>query len=266
MPGRYDASRVNGQSKLVSECDGLVEKDNEWWIDMISIPKSSRRATNKEGPTYRRGWTYGLEDEMRFVSIPFAREDGTAALAVVLRGKTDDYFAGWFNESRGGEVRRIVDHLNSELEAERLRCAHVIHEEVLFEIGSENAPDSPFGSERIRFTPDGAIHYEQINRGSGRAAVGGVDPALWTSLMVALAKTSFPARPERDLPPGGSIVVLTVTGRRSGRVLLEYYDALEMEGYGEIVAPLANLCDAIRTNDQKKLAELGYRGAAVQDL
>lgn len=266
MSGRYDASRLAVVAKLSPESRGLEDTRDEWWIEGISVPKSSRPTDPKALPSYRRGWTFRLESEMRFVSIPFARDDGTPAIGIVLRGATEDFFAGWFDAKRSNEVRLTVDQLNDELDAERRRhpVPEEVREEVVLDIGAEYAPDSPHGRERIRLTPDGVVRYEQANRGAVSTAVGHVEPATWTTVVAALSKTSFPAPPQAALPPGGGIVKLAVSGPRSGHVLVDYHDALEMEGYGDIVAKLVELCAAIRTNDRAKLSVLGYEGEVVE--
>ncbi len=263
MPGRYDASRLATKAKLFPESKGLVERADEKWIGMIAVPKSSCPATNKPRPTYRRGWTYTLENDMRFITIPFQLEDGAEAIAIVLRGKTDDYFGAWFPIARDDEARAIADDLNHELDVERSRYGTGAPPpaQLVMEVGNEHAPDSRFGRQRIRIDPAGTVDYEQITRWQRRRAKGTVAPAMWTSMLDALSRTTFPAPPQPSLLPGGSISSLTLAGPRSGSVLFDFYDALEMEGYRDVVGPLLALCNAIREGDKEALVRLGYDGS-----
>ena len=243
MPGRIDAAKMAGYAKLIPESHGLVEKGTEWWIEMIAIPKSSvPKSALQSHANYRRGgWTFGLNPGMALVSVPFVRDTGASAIGLVLRDKDEDFLAGWFDASRADEVARIAAHLNAEIAHELARYSSPLAESITLEIGNEHAPDSPFGTERVTLMPTGAIDYEQRNRGSIVARTGRADAGLWKVLSSALAKTSFPRPPQESFLPGGSMMRLTVEGTRSGQVLLDYHDALDMEGYRE----LTEVCSAI---------------------
>jgi len=259
MPRRYDVARLATAANLHPESDGIVEKGEEWWIGMIAIPKSTRPSPSGARPTYRRGWTYALEPDMRFVAIPFARGDGAAAIGVVLRGSAEDFFAGWFGAERAGDVIAAVDQLNGELDAERSRFGSGEPAgEILFEIGNEHAPDNPFGRERVRLSPTGAIHYEQIRRDGLRVADGRVAPSPWASFVEALSAAGFPASPQKGIRPGAGPVRLRSSGIIVGDVLLDPRDALKMDGYRVVVGTLMDLCEALRTADSQRLASLGY--------
>jgi len=256
MTNRIDAARLAVQSTLIPESDGLVEKPEEWWIEMIAIPKSANSGASLRGrPTYRRGgWTFGLKPGMSFLSVPFTRKDGRPAVGLVLRGSDEDFFAGWFDAARADEVERIASHLNVEIEREVMRHGGVTGESITLEIGNENAPDSPNGCESITITPSGGVEYEQRNRGAVRTASGRASAELWSAASNALSKTSFPRPAQESFLPGGSMMRLTVQGERPGQILLDYYDALEMDGYGELARMLAGICSGLRAGDDVELA------------
>jgi hypothetical protein len=255
MSGRIDAARLAVQATLIPESQGLVEKESESWIEMIAIPKSSRPSSDlSTRPTYRRGWTYSLKPGTEFVAIPFVRKEGGGAVGLVLRDPSDDFIAGWFDQSRADEVARVVKYLNEEIACELARYGSPQRDSITLEIGNEHAPDSPHGTERVTVTPDGRIEYAQRNRGATRDGVGTAGDALWEALTSAVSKTTFPKPPQESFVPGGAMMRLTVEGDRSGQVLLDYYDALEMAGYGEITSIVGAIAAAFRSGDFEPLA------------
>jgi hypothetical protein len=55
------------------------------------------------------------------------------------------------------------------------------------------------------------------------------------------------------------VLVISTNASPSGRVLVDYFGGLEMDGYRDIIRDLSNLNTAIRTNDPSKLAEWAFR-------
>ncbi len=257
----YDPELLAATSKMRSAADDLTANAEEWILGMISVPKSTvgeRRPGDM--PTYRRGWTFRLEEEMDFVIKPFTSHLGEPALAVVLRGETDEYFAGWFPAMRREDVAHIVSQLNHELHRERDRCR--ADETISIAIGSDFAPDAPWGSERVTVWADGRIAYVRRDRdGSTRRASGTVPAELWTDVSAALSRTTFPEQPDVDILPGGSVTRVEATGQRRGAVTVDYYDSKKMEGYGELVHTLVAFADAVRAGDDVALTRLGFAPA-----
>ena len=63
---------------VTPECRGLEERPEEWWLDLIEIPKIARFMTwTPRAPSYRRGWIYALAENARFDVVAFKR-DGLA--------------------------------------------------------------------------------------------------------------------------------------------------------------------------------------------
>jgi hypothetical protein len=85
--------------------------------------------------------------------------------------------------------------------------------------------------------------------------VGRADPGLWSAVKTALSKTSFPRPAQDSFLPGGSMMRLTAEGDPAGQILLDYHDALEMEGYADLTNTLASMCTAFRTGDEAALAK-----------
>ena len=86
-----------------------------------------------------------------------------------------------------------------------------------------------------------------------------VDVQRCGRMFEALRSTSFPAPPQESFLPGASVLVISTNASPSGRVLVDYFDGLQMDGYRDIIRDLSDLNSAIRTNDVAKLAEWAFR-------
>ena len=259
MSDVYDEETLAAGSKLTSESEGLTENAEEWILGMISVPKSSA-SQHRPGdmPTYRRGWTFRVDDEMDFIVRPFTNHLAEASLAVLLRRANEEYFAGWFRASRREEVAHIVTQLNYELQAERERCRN--EDTISVTVGSVFAPDAPWGAERVTVWSDGRIAYvRRESDGSTRRASGTVSVDVWQRVSTALARTSFPEQPDIDIHPGGGPPVIEATGGRRGRVVVDELESGRMEGYRTVVDTLYDFATGVRNEDSGVLAKLGFQ-------
>lgn len=277
MADQYSPERIARLAEILDEFQGIEDRDLEWFVGTIGIWKSDRllfRPMNV--PSYRRGYLFELTEGMRFVTVPFARTDGSAAVALLLRDGHEEFLAGWVGAERGIVLERVATFLNSEIEA-----AHRYHQQVqerdtatplapdavkdecwiVFEQGSEEAPDAPWGYQQVRLSTAGRLEYEHRNRGQNRFVRGIVDVGRCRRLLEALQSTNFPAPPQASFLPGGSVLAIATNASPSGRVLVDYFDGLKMNGYGDVIRELCGLNAALRTADVGKLAEWRFAEA-----
>jgi len=106
-----------------------------------------------------------------------------------------------------------------------------------FEMGSEYAPDSPHGREVLALRTNGALTY-QAHRGSiTREESSTADPREIERIRKHLAEAQFPEIPDHTIPPGGSLVAITVReGSKECKVIMQYHLAGSFEGYREIIS------------------------------
>ncbi|WP_354644729.1 hypothetical protein [Kitasatospora camelliae] len=123
---------------------------------------------------------------------------------------------------------------------------------ITFEQGHPTAPDAPWGQQILTLTTDGTLGYRQQGRGEVHSSHGRVDPARIEALLATLARTGFPAAPQRTFPPGASVTTLAV--EPGGRVVIDYFVALELDGYREVIRALGDLNTALRNRDDASLA------------
>lgn len=253
MTSRFDIEMLAAGSRLEPESDGLSENADEWCVGTISVPKLSAGAFGPGVmPTYRRGWQFRLADDMDFVARPFTDFEGAPAFAVLLRGAEGEFFAGWFRETRREEVLGIVTQLNHELDAVRDACR--AEDSVTMVVGSDFAPDSPFGSERVTVWPDGRAAYLQRNRGITVRRADRLQSTAWPRVLDGLRRSGFPAQPDLDVSPGGSAAIILGTGTARGRIHIDLHDALRVPGYEDAVSVLWDALRSLRPG-----AEIGAR-------
>jgi hypothetical protein len=239
---------------------GLRQDENWWRLGPIDV--------SKKHPTFRAGFGHPILAETRFELQPFDI-DGRQGIAIILHsgGKPPEYFVGWVDRTGEATGKQWVADLNAEL---RARLSETKHEsdssgqlagsfEMLsFEQGHEYAPDSPYGLERGELAADGRVVYERRNRGANEKKSGVVDPQRVAALYEALRKTSFPTPPQHRFTPGASIVKITLVP--SGlAVNVDYFEALRMDGYRDVVGSLSSLLDAIREGNADVLTSWGWR-------
>lgn len=126
----------------------------------------------------------------------------------------------------------------------RLRGATAI----TYSIGSEFAPDDPFGREVIELTAAGALNYSRRFHGRVSTKVQTYSPARLTELLSDLARTSFPAPPQRGFQPGPGPATIAVAPSGAS-VSIDTMFAEGIDGYREFVEKLEDLLTRLRKDD-----------------
>ena len=221
----------------------ITDDDNWWRVGILAV--------SKKEPLFQAGFAAPIVESTRFLLQPFD-VDGLQGCAIVLLtgGKPSHHVAGWVPAARAQEATQWVDVLNkavqrvkpqtplSKTPGEQVSALH-------FESGSENAPDSAFGLEVIDLTEDGELTYER-RRGSLLARIEGrFAPARFQQLIEGLRRTTFPNAPQTRFVPGASIVRIAIMPSRQ-TVDIDYFEALRMDGYREVVRSLNKLATGLR--------------------
>jgi hypothetical protein len=103
----------------------------------------------------------------------------------------------------------------------------------VFECGSENAPDSPTGLERLLVQPDGRFRFQNRNRGRLVAdRTGTLTPAALEEIAGYLAGSGFPQVPDHPRPPGSDYLTIS-SGQR--RAFMNVSSARRFPGYGSLI-------------------------------
>jgi hypothetical protein len=254
-------------ASVTPECRGLQERADEWWLGMLAIPKSSRFATwSPRPPSYRRGWTFALDESTTFSVVPFQRADRARAVMVIVDEPSGRHPVGWFSAERAEEAQRAAEHLNAEVRRlwdhwRQVRpatpTAAPSKRELRFEEGHEYAPDARWGLQVLTLTDDGTYRYEQRRGGRVLRTGTGAVPAERARAVVAdLERSTFPHVPARPFPPGASVLTIALD---SEHIAIDRWHATELDGYREAVEALLSI-----TTDARVAAEASSRepGAA----
>lgn len=111
-----------------------------------------------------------------------------------------------------------------------------LNDSFVFQLGSEWAPDSPYGMDSLEVAPDGRFVYENRCRGNARSRVGWLSEDALDELAQALADSGFPDVPEHAIPPGaGPFVIIRRAEGDEQKALLDEYAAPRFPGYGLLV-------------------------------
>jgi hypothetical protein len=103
----------------------------------------------------------------------------------------------------------------------------------LFDYGSENAPDSPTGLERLLVQPDGRFRFHNRQRGELLVErTGSIAKAALEEIAGHLAASGFPAVPDHPLPPGADYLTIS-SGARHGTMNVR--SARGFHGYGPLI-------------------------------
>jgi hypothetical protein len=127
------------------------------------------------------------------------------------------------------------------------------------EMGNEHAPDDPIGRERISVGTERGVSYEHRRNGV-RARSGKLGYAETAAIFVDLVKSGFPQMPKHNIPPGASLMTLTldVEGKPPQKVSFQSFFAYDQPGYGELLPKLEALATALRKDDVSKLSGWGF--------
>lgn len=126
----------------------------------------------------------------------------------------------------------------------RLRGATAI----TYSIGSEFAPDDPFGREVVELSAAGGLTYSRRFHGHVSTKVRTFSPARLTELLSDLERTSFPAPPQRGFQPGPGPATIAVAPFGAS-VSIDTMFAEGIDGYREFVEKLEDLLTRLRKDD-----------------
>lgn len=113
-------------------------------------------------------------------------------------------------------------------------------DDLRYEAGHDYAPDARWGMERISVARGGAFTYRQSFREVVTGTVrGDIGAERASALFAALARSSFPSVPAHQLPPGGSMVRVSIGALHTGWV--DRYFVAELDGFGDAIATLDEL-------------------------
>ena len=239
----------------------LTEDENWWRLGLIAL--------SKKQALFRAGFAAPVVASTRFVLQPFNLDDlHGVVLVLVTGGKPASHFAGWVPRTREAEAQGWVDTLNRAIET-ALRSAPQHQQPIdqhlaalVFESGSEVAPDDPFGLETVMLAGTGELTYERRRDEVQTKVAGTLDPERFRRIVSALLRTNFPSPPQTRFVAGASIVRITTMPSRQ-TVQLDYFEALRMDGYREVVRELAELTEALRDSKTEVLAAWRFSPAPV---
>jgi hypothetical protein len=239
----------------------ITDDDNWWRIGILSV--------SKKEPLFQAGFAAPIVGSTRFALQPF-EVDGLQGCAIVLLtgGKPPNHFAGWVPAIRAQEAEQWVDMLNKAVQrVQPLTPLSKVPEEHVsalhFESGSENAPDSAFGLEIIDLTEDGGLTYERRRASQLARIEGKFDPVRFRQLIEGLRRTTFPNAPQTRFVPGASIVRIAIMPSREA-VDVDYFAALRMDGYREVVRDLSKLAAGLRDDHADTLGDWKFSRVAAR--
>lgn len=229
--------------------DTLSSDDNWWRLGIVDV--------SKKYPTYRVGFGTTIVPESHFFLQPFHFEK-LKGIAVVLAtgGKMPFQFAGWVPPSREAEAKGWVATLNEAIETVLSSPSQSVSETSALRFEAGLHPNE-FGAEKIEIDRAGRLDYEQKIGTVTKRVTGTVKPARFQELLESLVKTSFPAKPQTTFVPGASMVRITSLPLNQS-VLVDYFEAIRMKGYKEVVTALNKVAAALRESRVGDLSEWGF--------
>jgi hypothetical protein len=114
-------------------------------------------------------------------------------------------------------------------------------EHLWYEAGNEHSQTDPWGRVTVQASCDGVFRLDHHGRSGHRAWTARPDEVFLRRLESALLVAGFPVAPAIMPLCGERMRHLRVTGAPSGEVLLPWYDALTLPGYGEAFSSLDGL-------------------------
>jgi len=114
-------------------------------------------------------------------------------------------------------------------------------EHLWYEAGNEHSPTDPWGRVTLEWTGDGQLRLDHRGHAGHRAWTARADAMFLQRLESALMVAGFPAAPAIMPLSGERMRHLRITGSPAGEVLLPWYDALTLPGYGDAFGLLDGL-------------------------
>lgn len=169
-------------------------------------------------------YTLDLEDAAPDALEALARLVGQVTAATETRGAASfqqpDMFPAFVDKLR--ELRAMLPAADGRLDAT-----------YVFDHGSENAPDSPTGLERLLVQPDGRFRFHNRQRGELLVErTGSIAKAALEQIAGYLAASGFPAVPDHPRPPGADYLTIS-SGARHG--YLNVGSGRGFPGYGPLI-------------------------------
>ena len=126
---------------------------------------------------------------------------------------------------------------------------------MIFEVGSENAPDSRWGMDHWTFHRDGRFTYENRSRGHVlRTRTGRIEGSIVDQMARELEEAGFPSVPKHPMVPGGDYV--RIIAKDQGGDLMAFMSGLEAErfkGYGRLLTRIAEWSRYLRADASTSL-------------
>lgn len=126
------------------------------------------------------------------------------------------------------------------------------------EQGHHTAVDSPWGYLRTTLSTDGAVTFYRRQGTFRQTRFGRVAGERVDSLLAALRRTNFPTQTQTEFPPGSSVFVLTLEPPND-KVPLEYFTAIKIDGYREVLQQFMEIAMAFVEDHLDKLASWDFK-------
>lgn len=121
---------------------------------------------------------------------------------------------------------------------------------LVFVAGAEWAPDSPLGLDRFQLDAAGQFRYENHVRGEMRSTTGTLSAEALAEIEAHLAEAAFPEVPPHDIPPGASLVEITVADSEATRTArMDRFAAMSFPGYRELLLRFERWTAWLRAGD-----------------
>jgi hypothetical protein len=131
------------------------------------------------------------------------------------------------------KLRELRDLVRAAMPARAVSGAASLDGTYVFDYGSENAPDSPTGLERLLVQPDGRFRFHNRQRGELLVErTGSIAKAALEEVAGHLARSGFPAVPDHPRPPGADYLTISSGARHS---YLNVGSGRGFPGYGPLI-------------------------------
>jgi hypothetical protein len=127
---------------------------------------------------------------------------------------------------------------------------------ITYAIGSEFAPDDPFGREVVELTAGGRLSYSRRFHGNASAKVRSYAPGRFAALLADLERTSFPTPPQRAFRPGPGPATISIAPSGAS-VSIDTNVAEDIDGYRELVETFQDLQRRLRKDDPSLAEDWG---------
>ena len=131
---------------------------------------------------------------------------------------------------------------------------------ITYAIGSEFAPDDPFGREVVELAAGGRLSYSRRFHGNASAKERSYAPGRFAALLADLERTSFPTPPQRAFRPGPGPATISLAPSGAS-VSIDTNVAEDIDGYRELVETFQDLQRRLRKDDPSLAEDWGITGS-----